>query len=179
MRINVTGNPGAGKSTLARRLAQGLGAPLIEMDRIVWDPGWRKVPKEEQMRRLTPLIDGESWVVDGVSRKARERADIIILLDYPRHVCAWRCVRRAAMHGFGTREGMPTDCPEWKIAPTLFRIIFDFPNSARKIILADLKERDMRDLIITKKSQIDDLFENGCYKEEGGFISLFRSQEFK
>lgn len=36
MKINVVGTSGVGKSTLARRLAQDLSLPYIEMDVLYW-----------------------------------------------------------------------------------------------------------------------------------------------
>ena len=38
MKINVVGTSGVGKSTLARRLAQELSLPYIEMDVLYWLP---------------------------------------------------------------------------------------------------------------------------------------------
>ena len=41
MRIVVVGTSGAGKTTLARRIAALLMLPHIELDAINWQPGWR------------------------------------------------------------------------------------------------------------------------------------------
>ncbi len=47
MKINVVGTSGVGKSTLARRLAQILSLPYIEMDRLYWRPDWQGTPDDE------------------------------------------------------------------------------------------------------------------------------------
>jgi adenylate kinase family enzyme len=46
MNINVVGTSGVGKSTLARRLAQILSVPCIEMDRLYWRADWQGAPDE-------------------------------------------------------------------------------------------------------------------------------------
>lgn len=148
MRINVTGNAGAGKSTLSCKISDALGVPLIEMDRLVWDTGWRRVEPDVWREKLSPMLEGESWVVDGVSRSARYKADLIVFLDYPRHVCAWRCLKRGWRHFLQSRPGLPENCPEWRIAPTLGTIIMNFPYKARPIILQDVSERDSAGIVI-------------------------------
>ena len=155
MRINVTGNAGAGKSTLARRISRALQLPLIEMDRIVWESGWQPVPSEMRRDRLLPLLEGDSWIVDGVSRHARHQADLVIFLDLPPLLCAWRCAKRGWKHSFLTRPELPDNCPEWRIIPTLIRIIFSFPQRAKPLILKDIAERNADDIVIANQAQID------------------------
>jgi len=41
MRIAVIGTSGAGKTTLARRIAGRLKLPHVELDAINWQAGWR------------------------------------------------------------------------------------------------------------------------------------------
>ena len=43
-RVVVIGNSGGGKSVLARQLAAKLNLPCIEVDSILWKPGWHLVP---------------------------------------------------------------------------------------------------------------------------------------
>ncbi|MES1164128.1 MAG: isopentenyl transferase family protein [Verrucomicrobiota bacterium] len=45
-RVAVFGNTGAGKSTLARRLADLTGIPLFPLDLIQWLPGDIAVPHD-------------------------------------------------------------------------------------------------------------------------------------
>ena len=88
MRLNVTGNAGSGKSTLSQRLAFELNLPLVEMDRIIWHPGWQSTPPEVCREQLSRLLQSDTWVLDGVSRLGRQEADLIVFLDFPRRICA-------------------------------------------------------------------------------------------
>jgi adenylate kinase family enzyme len=48
MRIVVTGTPGAGTTTLARKIAAELALPHIELDAINWQPGWRALDQHDR-----------------------------------------------------------------------------------------------------------------------------------
>jgi adenylate kinase family enzyme len=43
----IIGPPGAGKSTLAKRMAAITGLPLYHMDQLHFLPGWVEKPKDE------------------------------------------------------------------------------------------------------------------------------------
>jgi len=45
-RINVVGTSGSGKTTVARRAAEALGVPFVELDALHWEPGWQEAPDE-------------------------------------------------------------------------------------------------------------------------------------
>lgn len=137
-RIHVTGNAGAGKSTLAQKLSHELNLPLYNLDAIVWRPGWEKTPPDERRTKEMEIAEQPKWIVDGVSPIFREHADVIIFLDVPRRVCVWRCAKRNLPYLFKSRPGLPDNCPEWKIAPTLLNIIWNFPRLAEKNIMADM-----------------------------------------
>ncbi|MGR3274078.1 hypothetical protein ACSYAD_03100 [Acaryochloris marina NIES-2412] len=135
MRILVTGNAGAGKSTVAERLASVLDAPLISLDTVVWGPHWTKVPKTKREIREAEIAAQQNWIVDGVSFTIQEKADLVIFLDCPRWLSYLRCVRRNVAYLFHLRPGMPPNCPEILIAPTLVRIIWRFPSKVRPRLL--------------------------------------------
>lgn len=134
MRINITGNSGSGKSTLSRYVATKLDLPLVEMDVINWQAGWKPTPSVEKEKKLDRLLAGHSWVVDGIYGEARQKADIIVLLDWPRHICLWRCARRNWRFLFRSRPGFPRNCPEILIVPKLLRAIKDFPKKRHAIM---------------------------------------------
>ena len=126
MRIHVTGNAGAGKTTSAARIAAAFDLPLHGLDAIVWSPGWRKTPPDERARLEEELIAGERWVIEGVSSRVQRAADAIVFLDVPPAICLARCARRNLPFLFRSRPGLPERCPEWRIAPRLVRIITTF-----------------------------------------------------
>lgn len=41
-RILITGCSGAGKTTLAKKIAEKFELPLIHLDKIFWQPNWGK-----------------------------------------------------------------------------------------------------------------------------------------
>ena len=101
MRVVVTGTSGAGKTTLARKIAAALAMPYIELDAINWQPGWRDLTRhdpEEFVRRVNTAITAEVWVVDGNYELVRdivwERATHLVWLDYERWVIMTRVIRR-------------------------------------------------------------------------------------
>jgi adenylate kinase family enzyme len=70
MRIVVVGTSGAGKTTLARRIADRLQLPHIELDAINWQSEWRDLTRhdpEEFVRRVTEAIQAEGWVVAAIT----------------------------------------------------------------------------------------------------------------
>ncbi|STR39392.1 DNA topology modulation protein [Klebsiella michiganensis] len=54
MKINVVGTSGVGKSTLARRLAQELSLPYIEMDVLYWLPSGKGLRTMSSTPNLPP-----------------------------------------------------------------------------------------------------------------------------
>src|SRR5437879_8580011 len=64
-RVLVIGSGGTGKTTVARRLAQRTGLPLIHLDLLYWRPGWQPTPGEEWHETVRRLVAGESWIIDG------------------------------------------------------------------------------------------------------------------
>ncbi len=157
-RVHVTGNAGAGKTTLAGKLAALLGVDLIGLDRVVWREGWRPAPPEERRRAEDEIARRPAWVVDGVSSTIRSAADTIVFLDVPRRVSLARCARRNWRYLFRSRPELPARCPEVLIVPTLVRVIWQFPARMRPRILADMRAAQGRKQLvhITSQAQVQD-----------------------
>jgi adenylate kinase family enzyme len=97
-RTVVIGSSGSGKTTLARRLAQLLKVPHVELDALHWEPNWMEAPLEVFRERTATALNGDRWVVDGNYSKVRDilwvQADTIIWLDYPLGQALGRLVKR-------------------------------------------------------------------------------------
>ena len=136
-RILIIGCPGAGKSTLAARLATLTGLPLISLDREFWQPGWQETPTEQWRARVAALAAGERWIIEGNYGASLDlrlpRADLLVWLDPPRRVCMYRALRRSLL-GYGrTRPDMAPGCPE-RIDPEFFRYIWTFAATQNPLV---------------------------------------------
>ena len=155
-RIHVTGNAGAGKTTLAKRLGDQLDLPVRSLDSILWKSGWQKATPEERLPLEDALLREPRWVLDGVSARAREVADVILVLDVSTSVCLARASLRTLKHLTHQRPEFPAGCPEWRIYPTVARIILRFERVAGRQIRRDAEREPGRYRTITSTRDVDD-----------------------
>jgi adenylate kinase family enzyme len=132
-RVVILGRGGSGKSTLATRLGEITGLPVIELDRVFWQPGLEAMPHAEWVKTQQRLVERENWIMDGdlghydAVEVRLPAADTIILLDFSLVRCAWRAFRRG-------REA--SDFWKWLIAyrrrslPVLMQTISTFAPHA-------------------------------------------------
>jgi len=121
MRIVVVGTSGAGKTTLARRIAALLELPHIELDAINWQPGWRDLTRhdpEEFVRRVNEAIQAEAWVLDGNYGPVRDivwpRATHLVWLDYERPVIMARVISRTLFRAVRRTELWAGNRERWR-----------------------------------------------------------------
>ena len=100
-RVSVRGNSGSGKTSTSRRLAELLGVPFIELDALHHGPNWAEPTPEDFRARVEAAIAQapDGWVIDGsyaskIGDLVLERADTLVWLDLPLHVCLRRLWRR-------------------------------------------------------------------------------------
>jgi len=102
MRRVVIFGPGAsGKSTLAVHLGEITGLPVVELDKVFWQPGLVATPRDQWVEIQQRLVEHDAWIMDGDlgpydAIEVRIRAaDTIIFLDFSLIRCLWRTVRRS------------------------------------------------------------------------------------
>jgi adenylate kinase family enzyme len=127
-RVAVFGNGGAGKSTLARRLAELTRLPLYHLDQIQYRTGGDKVPHDEYLRAHGDLLKREAWIIDGYGCTASswERfaaADTLVYIDLPLAIHYFRVTRRFVKSLLGDPEGYPQDSPMWRSTIQAYRVI--------------------------------------------------------
>ena len=129
-RVVVIGNSGGGKSTLARRLAVRLGFPCVEVDALLWQPGWRLAPVEAYNAEHARLIAGEHWIIDGLGRRESipqrlSRSTDIVLIDMPLWMHFWLAAERQLQWAAGNLEKPPAGIAQMPRTEALFRTIWD------------------------------------------------------
>ena len=127
MRIHITGNAGAGKTTLARVLSVCLRIPVYHPDPIVWKSGWVKATTAEKEAGIAALVKKPARIIEGVADTVRQAADVVVVVDAPRMHCIFRCVKRCFQYGFSTREELPSNCPEMSVLFKAVRIAWRYP----------------------------------------------------
>jgi adenylate kinase family enzyme len=111
-RVAVIGISGSGKSTFASALAAHTGLPLLHGDQLEWLADWTLRPEPDLKALHAGWIEQPRWIIEGWMEPARVArliaADIVIDLDLPRSVCAWRVLVR--MVRGERRTEMPIGC---------------------------------------------------------------------
>ena len=135
-KVAVFGNAGAGKSTLARRLAALTALPLYPIDMIQFPAGYRpeaadggKIAHERFLTIHADLLKQDRWIIDGYGSVASawERfaaADTLIYIDLPlRTHYAW-VTKRLIKGLLRTPEGWPDNSPVWSSSLDSYRVVW-------------------------------------------------------
>jgi len=158
-RILVIGSPGAGKSTLASRIAGHLGLPLIHLDREYFRPGWTMPSRSEWRERVRALAAGPAWVMDGNYASTFDirvpRATAVIWLDLSRWNCLAGVVRRVMKNHGLARSDLGPGCVE-RFDWSFLRWIWSYPNKMRSKTARMLKRLrpDQRVCVLRSRSEI-------------------------
>ena len=115
-RVMIVGQPGAGKSTLARLMGTITGLPVVHIDRIHWMPGWIERTGPEKDRLCAEVHARDEWIFEGGRSptwpERLDRADTLIWLDPPFALRVWRVFRRTVRDHGRVMPDKPEDCPE-------------------------------------------------------------------
>lgn len=84
MRIAIVGLPGSGKSTLAMTIMSSMDLPWFDTDDLC-------------IEMMPEALSGDNWVASGIGHEFYSmvnRADVLVYLDHPWHVCIARTILR-------------------------------------------------------------------------------------
>lgn len=103
----VAGISGAGKTTLARKLAARWELPRWELDALHHGEKW--VPRPEFEPDVRRFAAQDRWVTEDQYHRILgdllwEHADTVIWLDLPRRTIMWRVVRRSVSRAITRQE---------------------------------------------------------------------------
>lgn len=155
-RILIVGNSGGGKSTLARRLGEKLGLPVIHLDVLFWEPGWVEIDDDLFHVEVARALQGPAWICDGNFAASWDLrmplADTIVWIDQPRLLCLCRAVMRVVTYrGRRTRPDMAAGCDE-KFDPKFYRYIWTYDAKVAPRLEAALAEHGGHARVVRLKS---------------------------
>ena len=135
-KVAVFGNAGGGKSTVARRLAEITGLPLIVLDILQFPEGYRsdrdgggKISDEQYSKLHSEILDRPEWVIDGYGSiaSAWERfalADTLVYVDLPLAMHYWGVTKRLTKGLFKTPPGWPGNSPVLQSSFSSYRVVW-------------------------------------------------------
>ena len=161
-RIVVIGNAAGGKSTLARQLARRRDLPLIEVDRLLWQPGWQLTPQADYARQHAEAIGRERWVIDGLGRQDSiaerlARSTEIILIDMPLWMHFWLAAERQIAWAQGQIEQPPPGSATTPPTRELFRTMWEVDQTWLPELRSICAEAELEGKAVTRLSSVDEI----------------------
>jgi adenylate kinase family enzyme len=161
-RVAILGPPGAGKSRLARALADALDLPVVHLDRLYWKPGWVPAPEREWRAVQQREAGRETWIADGLQEERAmptlwfDAADTIVFIEASQLACIWRIAKRRLDSASGPE--MPEDCepaPFYRAVPKVLRYTWLYARTVRPAVLAELARRAHRQHVAVLRNDDD------------------------
>lgn len=164
MKVAVIGYSGSGKSTLAGKLGKMYNCPVLYLDKVQFEAGWKERDEEEARLMVKRFLEeNHNWVIDGnytkFYREQRlEESDSIVFFDFSRWTCLYQAYRRFREHRGKTRESMAEGCEEKFDFEFIKWILHDGRTREKKKQYADTISRHGNKVIRLKNREDLELF---------------------
>ena len=159
MKIAVIGYSASGKSTLATRLGEMTGGPVLFLDKVQFLPGWQERDRAEARGMVEDFLNEnreQGWVIDGNytnfhQERRMAEADLIFFMDFPRRICLPQALYRNWKYKGRARESIAEGCDEKMDLEFLLWILRDGRSRERRQQFRDLMERYPRKGVVLKR----------------------------
>lgn len=159
MKIAVIGYSASGKSTLAARLGEMTGCPVLFLDKVQFLPGWQERDRAEARGMVEDFLNENrerGWVIDGNytnfhQERRMAEADLIFFMDFPRRICLPQALYRNWKYKGRARESIAEGCDEKMDLEFLLWILRDGRSRERRQQFRDLMERYPRKVVVLKR----------------------------
>jgi adenylate kinase family enzyme len=163
-RVVIIGNGGGGKSTLARKLAAARRLQHVEIDRLLWEEGWKLAPADVYTKQHDDIIASDAWVIDGLGQQASiprriARATEVILIDMPLWMHFWLAAERQIAWASGALRHAPGGILQMPPTRGLFRSIWDVDQNWMPGVRVLCDEAEAQGKMVTRLASVDDLDE--------------------
>jgi adenylate kinase family enzyme len=162
-RVTIIGSPGAGKTTLARKLHSIDNVNVIHLDRIFWEPGWREKPRETRIDILQKIVQEKKWIIEGTylgaSEPRLEAADTIIYLDIPFYICLLRVIKQHFKFQGYFRSDLKEGCKDELNLMRILKVLV-FPILGKRILKQKLRSYESKQIVkLCSSSEVDNFLE--------------------
>jgi|SRR5579884_142009 len=148
-KIVIVGSPGAGKSTLARKLGELLDIPVIHLDHYFWKENWRKPASSKRQEFIRKKVDEQAWIIEGTYHDRLgtllKEADTIVFLDMPVSLCLWRVIKRSITER--ERPDLPKNTKD-VLRPRLIKRVLQFSGSEYIYLMCRLNLKTNRHKVV-------------------------------
>jgi adenylate kinase family enzyme len=139
-RVFVIGTSGSGKTRLAKRLAEAVGADHVELDDLYWGPDWSEPEPEVFRADVARRVSEPRWVMDGNYAASRDvawsRATHLVWLNYGFPTIFSRMLRRTLRRVLTGQELWSGNRETWRSLVSrdsmLLWVIRTFPQRRRE-----------------------------------------------
>lgn len=171
-KIVILGCSGSGKSTLAKRMGEIMDLPVVYLDALSWNEGWKRKSFEEFDRLTEAEIRKPEWIMDGnFPRTVEHRMDVcdtVIYLDFKRWFCILSVLKRVLTHYGKPRPSMNPGCPE-RFDPGFLKRIWNFDRRSKAHYYGYMKKlTGTKRIVLKSRKEVNRLLKR--VEKEGRFV---------